>query len=657
MRPIGFSTGALAFDDFRRGLDLSFSVAGPRVVELSALRDHSLIALMSALDTLGMETFEYVSIHAPSKCQKLTEAEIVTALRPCVPRGIPVVVHPDAIVDSDLWQSFGSLLCIENMDKRKPTGRTADEMSHFFDMFPDATFCLDLAHARQVDTTMGEARQMLRRFGDRLRQVHVSEIDAAGKHHPISLASKLSFERIAALIPEQIPVVIESVVSEADMVREIVMVKQALTPSTEKRGRSMNVVYAGQEAPDGIQKSVFLAGPTPRDSQTPSWRPDALRILASMPDTVDLTVYVPEPEDGNWLANYDGQKAWEEKHLRSADAILFYVPRDMKSMPALTTNVEWGKFYTSGRAYLAFPEGAPHMRYLAADANDEAVPVFRGDDSLPRALHTIVVTLGDGAARSGGERDVPLSIWNLSSFQAWLATQKSAGNRLDGARVLWTFRVPPLSKTMTFAWAIHVDVHIAAENRNKVNEFVLGRPDVSVIVAYSSHKPARHCYKVGCAECDANADRATKATSIYDLLETEIAIVREFRSPATTPDGFVREIPGGSSHKPGESPTRVAAEELHEETGLSISQTRFRLIGSRQVAGTWSCHKAHVFAVALTAEEMSRLKADAGTVHGVEADSERTYVEVYTLGELLARPLTDWSNLGMIAQALLQETL
>ena len=48
------------------------------------------------------------------------------------------------------------------------------------------------------------------------------------------------------------------------------------------------------------------------------------------------------------------------------------------------------------------------------------------------------------------------------------------------------------------------------------------------------------------------------------------------------------------------------------------------------------------------------LKADAasGRHHGVEADTERTYVEVRTVRELLARPLTDWSNLGMIFAAL-----
>lgn len=71
-------------------------------------------------------------------------------------RDWPIVLHPDAINDVDLWRGFGSLLCIENMDKRKPIGRTTLELRQIFSEFPDACFCLDLAHARQVDSSMTE---------------------------------------------------------------------------------------------------------------------------------------------------------------------------------------------------------------------------------------------------------------------------------------------------------------------------------------------------------------------------------------------------------------------------------------------------------------------------------------------------------------------
>jgi hypothetical protein len=42
----------------------------------------------------------------------------------------------------------------------------------------------------------------------------------------------------------------------------------------------MEVVYTGEEMPEKFTKSIFLAGPTPRNKEEQeSWRPDALRIL------------------------------------------------------------------------------------------------------------------------------------------------------------------------------------------------------------------------------------------------------------------------------------------------------------------------------------------------------------------------------------------
>jgi len=232
MRPIGFSTGALALGDFRKALGL-LDGAGTKVIELSALRDHELGPLMAALDNLDLAPFHYVSIHVPSKFKSLTEAEVAAQLRPCVERRFQVVIHPDTIQDPSQWSTFGEFLCIENMDKRKHTGRTADELAPVFAQFPKATFCLDIAHARQIDPTMIEARLMLRRFGDRLRQVHISEVDASGHHDRLSLATILTSQSLANLIDESIPVIIESMVPPDAIQREIRAVGRALTAPTK----------------------------------------------------------------------------------------------------------------------------------------------------------------------------------------------------------------------------------------------------------------------------------------------------------------------------------------------------------------------------------------------------------------------------------------
>ena len=66
---------------------------------------------------------------------------------------------------------------------------------------------------------------------------------------------------------------------------------------------------------------------------------------------------------------------------------------------------------------------------------------------------------------------------------------------------------------------------------------------------------------------------------------------------------------------------------------------------------TMSSHRAHAFGVALTAAELDALRAAAGVVHGADA-GERTTVEIWSVAELLAKPVVDWSTLGMIMAAL-----
>ena len=123
MRPIGFSTGALAKSDFALGLDLQRSHETVTAVELSALRDHELAPLVEGLNALDLEKFQYVSFHAPSKLNTLDERTVFELLVK-LPDSWPIVVHPEILRTPSLWATLGSRLCIENMDNRKSTGRT-----------------------------------------------------------------------------------------------------------------------------------------------------------------------------------------------------------------------------------------------------------------------------------------------------------------------------------------------------------------------------------------------------------------------------------------------------------------------------------------------------------------------------------------------------
>ena len=177
---------------------------------------------------------------------------------------------------------------------------------------------------------------------------------------------------------------------------------------------------------------------------------------------------------------------------------------------------------------------------------------------------------------------------------------------------------------------MHVSVWVTAEGRHKANEVVLGRPDVAAVVLY---RPGQ------------------------TVLETEVALIREFRSPAATPDGTVWEVPGGSRFEPEEDPLLLATEELQEEVGLKVDAVRVRSVRARQVAATLSTHKAHLFAVRLLDEELEALRRQEadGASHGVAKGTERDYVRVRSVRQLLAGSEVDWSSLGMVMAVLAEE--
>lgn len=217
---VGFSTGAIAKGDFRKALN-SLRKNNVRAVELSALREHELPALMSCLTQLDLSGFGYVSVHAPTKFVELREARVIELLKPAVDLRLPIVVHPDSIQSLELWNSIGPLLLIENMDKRKASGRTVSELKFVFESLPEAGLCFDVAHARQVDPSMIESAQMLRTFQDRLREVHVSGVTTRSIHGPISAAARFAYVSIADLIPMTVPIILESPIEEPMIQEEI----------------------------------------------------------------------------------------------------------------------------------------------------------------------------------------------------------------------------------------------------------------------------------------------------------------------------------------------------------------------------------------------------------------------------------------------------
>lgn len=101
-------------------------------------------------------------------------------------------------------------------------------------------------------------------------------------------------------------------------------------------------------------------------------------------------VFVPESPDGGFGGTWEAQVDWEDACLNTSDVIAFWIPRDMRTLPGLTTNVEWGRWESSGKVVLGAPPDAPATRYLRHYAVKHGVPTA---DTLERTMDAALALL------------------------------------------------------------------------------------------------------------------------------------------------------------------------------------------------------------------------------------------------------------------------
>jgi hypothetical protein len=377
--------------------------------------------------------------------------------------------------------------------------------------------------------------------------------------------------------------------------------------NSPRNGQNIVVVRPGDQAPDSFAASVLLCGAsddvdTVLDQVASLWSGDGL--LALFTTGTDKT---------------DARSHWGAR----VDVVMIWDPGTEERAAATD---EFGRWASSGRVVLGIPD-ASTAHPCRQQAEDLHVPVA---DTLVDTVKLAIDHIGLGAHRAGAHRNVPLILWRTSSFQTWLTAQEAAGNELLDGRMLWNYRVGPQQNLMFF-WAFESHMWVRAERRENIAEVVLCRPDISSVVAY--HPAAT-------------------------LADTEVVIVREYRAPSLSHDGFVRELPGGSAYSP--SSTTIdnspvfdqGITEMREETSIDLSPERFRLHQRRQLTATVSTQQQHVLSVELTTDEIDQARSDTRT-HGVAADSERTYVEVHRFADLARQNLVDWTTLGAITAVLL----
>lgn len=123
----------------------------------------------------------------------------------------------------------------------------------------------------------------------------------------------------------------------------------------------MQINYSDEEVLEG-EKSIFLAGPTPRGEKDISWRKEAVKILEDL--GFEGIVYVPEYSTWKPKEDYVDQAMWERNALTAATVIVFWIPRDLESMPGYTTNVEFGYWLPSKKVIYGRPDKTPKTKYL-----------------------------------------------------------------------------------------------------------------------------------------------------------------------------------------------------------------------------------------------------------------------------------------------------
>ena len=208
--PLGASTGYMTGSRgdwpamVAEALELS-----PFAAELAALSEAELPGLEAYLSARPELPFAYLSVHAPVKHLRMPEAELVRRLARLAPLVDGIVVHPDAMDDPRAYRPLGSCLVLENMDARKPTGRTVAELAPYFAALPDAGFCLDVAHVLSVDPTMEAGERLLDAFAGRLRELHVSSVDDACRHVPLTVEHETRYAELLRRCPD-VPWILEA---------------------------------------------------------------------------------------------------------------------------------------------------------------------------------------------------------------------------------------------------------------------------------------------------------------------------------------------------------------------------------------------------------------------------------------------------------------
>jgi hypothetical protein len=208
---LGIATGAFVDerDDWQASIRRAHA-EGWRSLELTAITEERFRALATLIADRGLlDGFARVSLHAPARFG--APAADLAPMLDLFPYDL--ILHPDLWVQVDGVARLGRRAVFENMDVAKSFGRGVADLREVFGLFPEAGFCLDVAHVWTNDRTLRLGHELLDELGDRLRQLHVSGIEPDGTHRP---TTQRDLDLYAPLLERcrSFPWVLEAVLAE-----------------------------------------------------------------------------------------------------------------------------------------------------------------------------------------------------------------------------------------------------------------------------------------------------------------------------------------------------------------------------------------------------------------------------------------------------------
>jgi sugar phosphate isomerase/epimerase len=222
---LGFSTGCLYKDlEVKEAISVIKNL-GCKYVELGFITSERFFSeQLDRVNEKDLEGFEYISFHTPTLNYAINYGnndetkkffERMTDFSKRVNLDL-VVFHPDTVEDFSIFENADFKIGFENMDNRKKSCKSVDDIENILLKNSNFKFILDVNHCYSNDSSMKLDTEFHERLGNRISQIHLSGFN--GYHDPLFETKQL--EIIRSIQNFDVPIIVESVVNPETIAQE-----------------------------------------------------------------------------------------------------------------------------------------------------------------------------------------------------------------------------------------------------------------------------------------------------------------------------------------------------------------------------------------------------------------------------------------------------